>query len=79
MFSSLIPESDKLFSSGNSFLFEIAYIFQLLLICFHCCDSQVEEVNSLAAEVASVTLKEQAFLNECKDILSMLVAMQVNS
>ncbi|CAO2833957.1 unnamed protein product [Amaranthus hypochondriacus] len=42
-----------------------------------CLLEKVEEVNSLAAEVASVTLKEQAFLNECKDILSMLVAMQV--
>ena len=78
MLSSLIPELDKK-KDLASFLFEIAYIFQLLLICFHCCDSQVEEVNSLATEVASVTLKEQAFLNECKDILSMLVAMQVNT
>ncbi|XP_057532580.1 QWRF motif-containing protein 2-like [Amaranthus tricolor] len=42
-----------------------------------CLLEKVEEVNSLATEVASVTLKEQAFLNECKDILSMLVAMQV--
>ncbi|XP_021759521.1 protein SNOWY COTYLEDON 3-like [Chenopodium quinoa] len=38
---------------------------------------KVEDVNSLVAEVASITVKEQSFLNECKDILSMLAAMQV--
>lgn len=38
---------------------------------------KVEDVNSLVAEVASITSKEQSFLNECKDILAMLAAMQV--
>ncbi|KAH9606185.1 hypothetical protein KSS87_009515 [Heliosperma pusillum] len=38
---------------------------------------KVEEMNSLAAEVASLTAKERYFLNHCKDILSMLTAMQV--
>uniref|UniRef100_A0A803MYU4 Uncharacterized protein n=1 Tax=Chenopodium quinoa TaxID=63459 RepID=A0A803MYU4_CHEQI len=37
---------------------------------------KVEDVNLLVAEVASITVKEQSFLNECKDILSMLAAMQ---
>ncbi|KNA07903.1 hypothetical protein SOVF_167550 [Spinacia oleracea] len=38
---------------------------------------KVEDVNSLVAEVASITSKEQSFLDECKDILSLLSAMQV--
>ncbi|GAB4852306.1 hypothetical protein Ancab_016498 [Ancistrocladus abbreviatus] len=40
--------------------------------------SKVQEVNSLVAEVASISTKECAFLDECKDILSTLAAMQVN-
>ncbi|KAF8404905.1 hypothetical protein HHK36_009800 [Tetracentron sinense] len=38
---------------------------------------QVEEVNSLVAELANVSAKERAFLNQCKDLLSTLAAMQV--
>ncbi|XP_057964377.1 QWRF motif-containing protein 2 [Malania oleifera] len=39
--------------------------------------SKVEEANSLATELANVTAKEQALLNQCKDFLLSLAAMQV--
>lgn len=39
---------------------------------------QVEEVNSLVAELAKVTAKERALLQQCKDFLSMLAAKQVS-
>ncbi|KAA8545783.1 hypothetical protein F0562_020766 [Nyssa sinensis] len=39
--------------------------------------SKVEEVNSLVAELAKVTTKERVALEQCKDFLSMLAAMQV--
>ncbi|XP_074279240.1 uncharacterized protein LOC141604687 [Silene latifolia] len=38
---------------------------------------KVEEMNTLAAEVANLTAKERYFLNDCKDTLSMLTGMQV--
>ncbi|KAA8536267.1 hypothetical protein F0562_028745 [Nyssa sinensis] len=39
--------------------------------------SKVEDVNALVAELAKVTAKERALLEQCKDFLSMLAAMQV--
>ncbi|KAA8528476.1 hypothetical protein F0562_035831 [Nyssa sinensis] len=44
-------------------------------ICFLL--SKVEQVNLLVAELANVTAKERALLDQCKDILSTLTAMQV--
>ncbi|KAI8554607.1 hypothetical protein RHMOL_Rhmol05G0110800 [Rhododendron molle] len=38
---------------------------------------KVEEVNSLVAELVKVISKERALLEQCKDFLSMLAAMQV--
>lgn len=37
----------------------------------------MEEVNSLVAELATVTAKEQAVLDQFKDIVSAVAAMQV--
>ncbi|XVF01375.1 hypothetical protein REPUB_Repub04eG0082800 [Reevesia pubescens] len=39
--------------------------------------SKVEEMNSLVDELVSVTAKERFFLEECKDFLSTLAAIQV--
>lgn len=39
--------------------------------------SKVGEVNSLVTELASTNAKEQALLNQCKDLLSTIAAMQV--
>ncbi|PSS02647.1 QWRF motif-containing protein [Actinidia chinensis var. chinensis] len=39
--------------------------------------SRVEEVNYLVAELAKVIVKERALLEQCKDFMSMLAAMQV--
>ncbi|OVA09319.1 Protein of unknown function DUF566 [Macleaya cordata] len=39
--------------------------------------SKVEEVNSLVAELANVTAQERALLDQSKDLLSTLAAMQV--
>lgn len=39
--------------------------------------SKVEELNSLAAQLAKMTRQERALLDQCKDLLSMLAAMQV--
>ncbi|KAF5193452.1 Qwrf motif-containing protein, partial [Thalictrum thalictroides] len=39
--------------------------------------SKVVEVNNLAADLAKVTRQEQALLDQCKDLLSTLAAMQV--
>ncbi|KAH7867241.1 hypothetical protein Vadar_030832 [Vaccinium darrowii] len=39
--------------------------------------TKVEEVNSLVAELVKVISKERALLEQCKDFLSMLAAMQV--
>lgn len=38
----------------------------------------MEEVNSLVAELVKVISKERALLEQCKDFLSMLAAMQVH-
>lgn len=38
---------------------------------------QVEELNSLVSELAKVTAKEQASLEQCKDFLTMIATMQV--
>ncbi|PHT28791.1 QWRF motif-containing protein 2 [Capsicum baccatum] len=38
---------------------------------------KVEELNSLVSELAKVTAKEQASLEQCKDFLSMIATMQV--
>ncbi|GFZ12245.1 SNOWY COTYLEDON protein [Actinidia rufa] len=38
--------------------------------------SRVEEVNCLVAELAKVIVKERALLEQCKDFMSMLAAMQ---
>lgn len=38
---------------------------------------QVEELNTLVSELAKVTAKEQASLEQCKDFLSMIATMQV--
>lgn len=40
--------------------------------------SQVEEMNSLVTELVKVTANEQVLLEQCKDFLSTLAAMQVN-
>ncbi|XVF67456.1 hypothetical protein PTKIN_Ptkin10aG0123200 [Pterospermum kingtungense] len=40
--------------------------------------SKVEEMNSLVNELMSVTAKERVLLEQCKDFLSMLAAIQVN-
>lgn len=37
----------------------------------------MEELNSLVSELAKVTAKEQASLEQCKDFLSMIATMQV--
>ncbi|KAK4491143.1 hypothetical protein RD792_001867 [Penstemon davidsonii] len=37
----------------------------------------VEEVNSLVSEVAKTSVKERALLEQCKDLISLLAAMQV--
>ena len=42
------------------------------------CHSQVEEINSLVAEIVNVTGKEKFLLQQCKDFLSTLAAMQVD-
>lgn len=39
--------------------------------------SKVEEVNSLVAELANTSAKERACLDQCRDLLSTLAAMQV--
>ncbi|KAF9621221.1 hypothetical protein IFM89_016715 [Coptis chinensis] len=39
---------------------------------------KVEEVNHLVAELANVILQERALLDQCRDLLSTLEAMQVN-
>lgn len=39
--------------------------------------TKVEHLNSLVSELASVTTNESAFLDQCKDLLSTLTAMQV--
>lgn len=39
--------------------------------------SKVEEMNSLVVEIADVTAKERALLEQCRDFLSTLAAMQV--
>ncbi|XP_057494797.1 QWRF motif-containing protein 2-like isoform X1 [Actinidia eriantha] len=39
--------------------------------------SRVEDVNSLVAELAKVIVNERALLQQCKDFMSMLAAMQV--
>lgn len=39
--------------------------------------SQVEEVSSLVSELAKVTKKERALLEQCKDYISLLEAMKV--
>ncbi|KAI3831755.1 hypothetical protein MKX03_002527 [Papaver bracteatum] len=39
--------------------------------------SKVEEVNSLVAELANVSSQERALLDQCKDLMSTLAAMQV--
>lgn len=39
--------------------------------------SRVEEINTLVAEIVNVTAKERALLEQCKDFLSTLAAMQV--
>ncbi|KNA16645.1 hypothetical protein SOVF_087150 [Spinacia oleracea] len=39
--------------------------------------TKVEEVNSLVAELANVATKERILLERCKEVLSMLAAMQV--
>ncbi|KAJ4824535.1 hypothetical protein Tsubulata_037414 [Turnera subulata] len=39
--------------------------------------SKVEEMNSLVAEIVNVTTKERVMLEQCKDLLSTLAAMQV--
>lgn len=44
-------------------------------LCSHL--SKVEEVNSLVAELATVTAKEQAVLDQFKDIVSAIAAMQI--
>ncbi|KAL6982995.1 hypothetical protein U1Q18_016390 [Sarracenia purpurea var. burkii] len=44
-------------------------------ICFLL--TKVDQVNSVASELANVTAKERALLNQCKDLLSILTAMQV--
>ncbi|CAK9157666.1 unnamed protein product [Ilex paraguariensis] len=41
--------------------------------------SKVEEVNSLVTELAKVTTTEQTLLEQCKDFLSMLAAMQIKN
>ncbi|KAE8725639.1 hypothetical protein F3Y22_tig00008289pilonHSYRG00078 [Hibiscus syriacus] len=41
--------------------------------------SKVEEMNSLVAELVSLAAKEKALLERCKDFLSALAAIQVNS
>ncbi|GFY90048.1 QWRF motif protein [Actinidia rufa] len=40
--------------------------------------SKVEELNSLVNELAKVIAKERALLEQCKDFLSMLAALQVD-
>lgn len=40
---------------------------------------QVEEVNSSVTELTKTATKERALLEECKDFLSMLAIMQVNT
>lgn len=42
------------------------------------CHSQVEDMNSLVTELVKVTAKEQVLLEQSKDFLSALAAMQVN-
>ncbi|GAV73741.1 DUF566 domain-containing protein [Cephalotus follicularis] len=39
--------------------------------------SKVEEMNTLVAEIVNVTANEKVLLEQCKDFLSMLAAMQV--
>ncbi|KAG5625253.1 hypothetical protein H5410_010471, partial [Solanum commersonii] len=41
------------------------------------CWGEVEELNSLVSELAKVTAKEQASLEQCKDFLTMIATMQV--
>ncbi|RVW72403.1 QWRF motif-containing protein 2 [Vitis vinifera] len=40
---------------------------------------QVEEMNSLVVEIADVTAKERALLEQCRDFLSTLAAMQLEN
>lgn len=40
--------------------------------------SQVEETNSVVAELVKVTAKERILLQQCEDFLSTLAAMQVS-
>lgn len=42
------------------------------------CNSQVEDTNTLVSELLKVTAKEQGLLEQCKDFLTTLAAMQVN-
>ncbi|KAJ4964908.1 hypothetical protein NE237_016757 [Protea cynaroides] len=41
--------------------------------------SKVEEVNTLATELANLTAQERALLDQCKDLLSTLAALQVKN
>lgn len=38
---------------------------------------QVDEVNSLVIELAKMNAKERALVEQCKDFLGMIAAMQV--
>lgn len=51
----------------------IAYILEMVMY-----RSQVEETNSVVAELVKVTAKERILLQQCEDFLSTLAAMQVS-
>ncbi|KAJ8572422.1 hypothetical protein K7X08_008933 [Anisodus acutangulus] len=53
-------------------------VMQAMATSFGSILGKVEELNSLASELAKVTAKEQASLEQCKDFLSMIATMQVN-
>lgn len=40
---------------------------------------QVEEADSLVTELAKVTAKERALLEQCMDFIAMIAAIQVNT
>lgn len=52
-------------------------VMQAMATSVGCILGKVEELNSLVSELAKVTAKEQASLEQCKDFLTMIATMQV--
>lgn len=58
---------------------ESCCIFVAIFICknIYFCVSQVERMNRLVSQLASVTVQERAMIDKCGDLLASTAAMQV--